>query len=100
VIGKFGPVPADRVDYALADELVTELCEERLAIERARELGAPLMRRSTRAPAGAIGRAGAGSPTLGVSDTLIGKVRRREPGTSAPKRATATTCRGGSWSRR
>ena len=188
MIGKFGPVPADRVDYALADELVTELCEERLAIERARELGAPLMRRSTRAPAGAIGRAGAGSPTpsirraldaaervlrdakkrgviagelpdlksaapkaerprrsfleleqidallraatlaeaaqrgltwekvahirasdasavalareLGVSDTLIGKVRRREPGTSAPKRATATTCRGGSWSRR
>jgi integrase len=44
VIDKFGPVPADRVDYALADELVTELCEERLAIERARELGAPLMR--------------------------------------------------------
>ena len=44
VIDKFGPVPADRVDYALADALVTELCEERLAIERARELGAPLMR--------------------------------------------------------
>jgi integrase len=44
VIDKFGPVPADRVDYALADELVTELCEERLAIERASELGAPLMR--------------------------------------------------------
>ena len=44
VIDKFGPVPARPLDYALADELVTELCEERLAIERARELGAPLMR--------------------------------------------------------
>ena len=35
VMDKFGPVPIDRVDYALADELVDELCEERLAIERA-----------------------------------------------------------------
>src|SRR3954449_328620 len=32
VMDKFGPVPIDRVDYALADELVEELCEERLAI--------------------------------------------------------------------
>ena len=42
--GQFGPCPLDRIDFALADELVVELCEERLAIERARELGAPLMR--------------------------------------------------------
>lgn len=43
VMDKFGPVPLDRVDYALADELVSELCEERLAIESARERGKPLM---------------------------------------------------------
>ena len=42
VMDKFGQVPIDRVDYALADELVSELCEERLEIERAREHGAPL----------------------------------------------------------
>jgi hypothetical protein len=40
---KFRPVPADRVDFALAEDLVAELCAERLAIERARELGEPLM---------------------------------------------------------
>jgi integrase len=44
VMDKFGPRPLDRVDFALADELVIELCEERLAIERAREQGAPLTR--------------------------------------------------------
>jgi integrase len=44
VMDKCGPVPIDRVDYALADELVSELCEERLVIERARERGEPLMR--------------------------------------------------------
>lgn len=43
VMDKFGPVAADRVDYALAEDLVAELCEERLAIVRARELGEPLM---------------------------------------------------------
>jgi len=43
VMDKFGPVAADRVDFALAEDLVAELCEERLAIERARELGEPLM---------------------------------------------------------
>jgi hypothetical protein len=36
VMDRFGPVPADRVDFALAEDLVAELCEERLAIERAR----------------------------------------------------------------
>src|SRR3954462_9584385 len=34
VMDKFGPVPLDQVDYALADEFVEELCEERLTIER------------------------------------------------------------------
>lgn len=42
VMDRFGPLPLDRVDFALAEDLVTELCEERLAIERARELGKPL----------------------------------------------------------
>jgi integrase len=44
VIDKFGPVPIDRIDFALADELVVELCEERAAIERAIAEGSPLMR--------------------------------------------------------
>src|SRR5829696_6481681 len=44
VMDKFGPRPLDRVDVALADELVLELCQERLTIELAREQGAPLMR--------------------------------------------------------
>jgi integrase len=44
VMDKFGDVPIDRVDFALADELVVELCAERLAIEHARERGQPLMR--------------------------------------------------------
>jgi hypothetical protein len=44
VIDKFGPVPIDRIDFALADELVVELCEERAAIERAIVEGSPLMR--------------------------------------------------------
>ncbi|MDQ2895547.1 MAG: site-specific integrase, partial [Actinomycetota bacterium] len=43
VIDKFGPVPIDRIDFALADELVVELCEERAAIERAAAEGSPLM---------------------------------------------------------
>jgi integrase len=43
VMDKFGPVPADRVDFALAEDRVVELCEERLTIERAREFGEPLM---------------------------------------------------------
>jgi hypothetical protein len=47
VMDRFGPVPIDRVDYALADELVSELCEERLAIERARERGKRLTRTTT-----------------------------------------------------
>jgi integrase len=42
VIDRFGPIAADRVDFALAEDLVTELCGERLEIERAREVGAPL----------------------------------------------------------
>jgi integrase len=42
VMDKFGAVPLDQLDYALADELVSELCEERLEIERARERGTPL----------------------------------------------------------
>jgi integrase len=44
VMDRFGPLPLDRVDFAAADELVIELCDERLAIEHAREQGAPLMR--------------------------------------------------------
>jgi integrase len=67
VIDKFGPVPADRVDYALADELVTELCEERLAIERAREFGAPLMRTQINARTGRPYRA----RRRGLSNTSI-----------------------------
>ena len=44
VMDKFGPEPIDRVDFALADELVIELCEERAAIEHSRAEGVPLMR--------------------------------------------------------
>ena len=44
VINRFGPVPIDRIDFGLADELVVELCEERAALERATAEGAPLMR--------------------------------------------------------
>ena len=44
VMDKFGSEPIDRVDFALADELVVELCEERAAIERAAAEGVPLMR--------------------------------------------------------
>jgi integrase len=44
VMDKFGPEPIDRLDFALADELVVELCEERAAIERADMAGVPLMR--------------------------------------------------------
>lgn len=44
VMDKFGPEPIDRVDFALADELVLELCEERAAIERAESKGVPLTR--------------------------------------------------------
>jgi integrase len=43
VMDRFGSVSVDRVDFALAEDLVAELCAERLAIERARELGEPLM---------------------------------------------------------
>jgi hypothetical protein len=41
---KFGPMPIDRIDFALADELVLKLCEERAAIARASAEGAPLTR--------------------------------------------------------
>ena len=34
---KFGPRTLDRIDFAIAEELVIELCKERLAIEHARE---------------------------------------------------------------
>lgn len=44
VMDKFGPVPIDQIDFALADELVVELCEERAAIERAAAYGQPLTR--------------------------------------------------------
>ena len=40
---RFGDVPIHRIDFALAETLVTDLCEERLAIERASKRGAPLM---------------------------------------------------------
>jgi hypothetical protein len=46
VMDKFGPVPIDGVDFALADELVVELCEERAAIERAEAEGVPPTRTS------------------------------------------------------
>ena len=65
VMDKFGPVPIDRVDYALADELVSQLCEERLAIERR-----PRARRAAHAhdhdqgPASATRRVGEASRTL------------------------------------
>jgi integrase len=42
VMDRFGPLPVDRIDFAAAEDLVSELCEERLEIERARELGEPL----------------------------------------------------------
>ena len=65
VMDKFGPVPIDRVDYAPRRRARDRLCEERLAIERARERGAPLMRdrTSTRARAAPTRRAGEASPT-------------------------------------
>jgi hypothetical protein len=44
VMDKFGRVPIDAIDFALADELVMELCEERSAIERAAAEGKPLKR--------------------------------------------------------
>jgi integrase len=44
VMDKFGSEPIDRVDFALADKLVVELCDERAAIERAEAAGVPLMR--------------------------------------------------------
>lgn len=47
VMNKFGPVPIDEIDFALADELVIELCEERAAIEQAAADGVPLMRTAT-----------------------------------------------------
>lgn len=44
VMDKFGPVPIDAIDFALADELVIELCEERAAIDTAAAAGEPLTR--------------------------------------------------------
>jgi hypothetical protein len=44
---KFGPEPIDRVDFALADELVVDLCEERAAVARAEAEGSPLTRTVT-----------------------------------------------------
>ena len=76
VMDKFGPVPVDRVDYALADELVTELCEERLAIERARELGAPLMRTQVNPR---TGRPATEARRRGLSNTSIRQGARRRP---------------------
>ena len=59
VMDKFGSEPIDRVDFALADELVVELCEERAAIERAEAEGVPLMRTcATHTPAVAMRRGG------------------------------------------
>lgn len=47
VMDRFGPVTIDRVDYALAEQLVTDLCEERLAIAAARARGRPMRRTVT-----------------------------------------------------
>ena len=69
---KFGPVPIDRVDYALADELVSELCEERLVIERARERGEQLMR------------------TVTTKDGLNYEARRRSVSNSSIRKALHT----------
>ena len=44
VMDRFGPVPIDQIDYALADELVVELCEERSAIVQATAAGVALKR--------------------------------------------------------
>jgi integrase len=51
LMDKFGRVPIDAIDYALADELVIELCEERAAIEKAAAEGKPL-KRTVRTAAG------------------------------------------------
>lgn len=53
VMDRFGPVPIDRIGYPLAEALVTELCEERLAIADAQERGRPLMRTVTNGRTGA-----------------------------------------------
>lgn len=45
VMDVFGPVPIDQINYSLAETLVTELCEERVAIARGRARGRPLKRR-------------------------------------------------------
>jgi hypothetical protein len=120
VMDKFGPRPLDRVDFALADELVIELCEERLAIERAREQGAPLMRtvrnpRTGRAyqarrrgvSNGSIRKAGPPSaprsslPASSASRTLSSaRCAAARSGTERPARATATTFRAASSSTR
>ncbi len=72
MIDKFGPVPIDRIDYALADELVSELCEERLTIEGARERGEPLMR------------------TVNTKDGLTYKAQRRSVSNSSIRKALHT----------
>jgi integrase len=43
VMDVFGPIAIDRLSYRHAEDLVGRLVEERLAIERAREHGAPLL---------------------------------------------------------
>jgi integrase len=44
VMDRFGDVPIDRVDFALAERLVTDLVQEREQIERALRRGEPLRR--------------------------------------------------------
>ena len=62
VMDKFGPVAADRVDFALAEDLVAALCEERLAIERAASWVTPDgdLRGSSDRPAASAAQARAG----------------------------------------
>lgn len=69
VMDVFGPVAVDRVDYALAESLVTYLCEERLAIAAARERGRPIMRSVTDGRTGRTYR----TPMRGLSNSSIRK---------------------------
>jgi Periplasmic binding protein-like domain len=78
---KFGPVPIDAIDFALADELVIELCEKRAAIETAAANGTPL-KRTIKSDSGRTYEA----HELRVSDTLIRRVRRRETWNDQPAR--------------
>jgi hypothetical protein len=52
VMDVFGPIPIDRLSYRHAEDLVGQLVRERLAIERGREQGFPLMQPRTHPKSG------------------------------------------------